>query len=118
MSVTYSLSTGITTFFDGAGNQLLTEGNHDFTSTTDGSYSSYTITQNFQLANDERIYGMGQIQDGLLNRRGTMTYLLQENCKISIPYFLSSKNYGLYWDNYSPTTFNDTGNQTYFRSTA
>lgn len=117
MSVTYSLSTGIVTFLDGVGHQLLTEGSHSFTSTTDGSFSSYTITQNFQLANDERIYGMGQIQDGLLNRRGTMTYLLQENCKISIPYFLSSKNYGLYWDNYSPTTFNDTGSQTYFRST-
>ena len=117
MSVTYALSTGIVTFFDGTGQQLLTEGSHTFSATTDGSFSSYTLTQNFQLASDERIYGMGQLQDGLLNRRGTMVKLVHENRSICIPYFLSSKNYGLYWDNYSPTTFNDTGSQTFFRST-
>ena len=117
MRVEYVLATGKVTFFDSNGQQLLTESRHRFVETTDGPFASYTITQNFQLADDERIYGMGQIQDGQLNRRGTIVLLEQENRRISIPYFLSSKNYGLYWDNYSPTTFSDTGAETFFRST-
>ena len=117
MRVEYKLATGRATFFDANGNQLLAESRHRFVDTTDGPFASYTITQNFLLDDDERIYGMGQLQDGLLNRRGTLVKLEQDNRSICIPYFLSSKNYGLYWDNYSPTTFNDSGAETFFRST-
>ena len=117
MRVEYKLSTGKATFFGAKGQQLLAESNHRFVETTDGPFASYTLTQYFQLADDERIYGMGQLQDGQLNRRGTTVKLEQDNRSICIPYFLSSKNYGLYWDNYSPTTFNDSGAETFFRST-
>jgi alpha-glucosidase (family GH31 glycosyl hydrolase) len=117
LRIEYATATGSVTFFDAAGNQMLTEGSHSFSSTMDGSFSSYTLTQNFRLAADERIYGMGQVQDGQLNRRGTYVQLQQVNCTIAIPYYISSKNYGLYWDNYSPTTFSDTDGETYFRST-
>ena len=117
MRVVYGLETGCFTIYDATGRQLIAEAGHTFTPTKDGPFDSYTLTQKFTLDADERIYGMGQLQDGLLNRRGTVVTLEQENCKISIPYFLSSKNYGLYWDNYSPTTFNDTGADTQFRST-
>ena len=117
MKVTYSLTDGVAIFYDMNGNEILTEGTHSFTETTDGSFASYTIKQYFQLESDERIYGMGQIQDGQINRRGTRVRLVHENRSICIPYFLSSNNYGLYWDNYSPTTFDDTGSQTYFQST-
>lgn len=117
MRIEYHLKKGTADFFRADGTPLLSEARHRFTDTMDGPFASYTINQYFRLADDERIYGMGQIQDGQLNRRGTSVMLEQENRRISIPYFLSSKNYGLYWDNYSPTNFNDVGPETQFRST-
>ena len=117
LRVQYVLSSGCATVFDCDGRQLIAEARHRFAETTDGPFASYTITQSFILDNDERIYGMGQLQDGKLDRRGTVVKLEQDNRSICIPYFLSSKNYGLYWDNYSPTTFNDSGAETSFRST-
>ena len=65
------------------------------------------VRQAFILDEDEVIYGLGQHQDGTMNQRGQRLVLQQENMLISIPYFASVKGYGLYWDNYSVTTFND-----------
>ena len=117
LCVKYVVGSGCATIFDLNGRQLIAESRHRFMETTDGPFASYTLTQSFLLDDDERIYGMGQLQDGHLNRRGTVVRLEQDNRSICIPYFLSSKNYGLYWDNYSPTTFNDSGAETSFRST-
>ncbi len=117
MRIVYHLTQGTAEYYRADGSQLLSEVNHRFVDTMDGPFASYTLSQYFQLADDERIYGMGQLQDGQLNRRGTVVRLEQENRSICIPYFLSSKNYGLYWDNYSPTTFNDASPMTMFRST-
>ena len=115
--VEYALKKGCLKVADQDGNILIEEAKHRFVATKDGPFDAYTLSQYFNLAADERIYGMGQLQDGNLNRRGTIVKLEQDNRSICIPYFLSSKNYGLYWDNYSPTTFNDGGASTFFRST-
>lgn len=117
MRIVYDLTAGTADFYHGDGTPMFSEVRHRFVETKDGPFDSYTLSQYFLLSDDERIYGLGQIQDGALNRRGTVVHLEQENRRISIPYFLSSKNYGFYWDNYSPTTFNDVGTETFFRST-
>ena len=83
----------------------------------DNAYDKYQIMHSFVLDEDEAIFGLGQIQDGNLNYRGQTIYLHQENMKVSIPYFQSSKNYALFWDNYSPTTFTDNSDGTSFQST-
>ena len=83
----------------------------------DGPFDSYQISTTFRLDDDEQIFGMGQIQDGLLNRRGQTFSLTQDNMKVCIPYFQSTKNYALFWDNYSPTTFTDNKDGTRFQST-
>ena len=117
LRVSYDVAQGMVTILDAQGRQLITETGHEFVATKDGPFDSYTLTQDFRLDDDERIYGMGQLQDGMLNRRGTSVLLEQDNRRIAIPYFLSSKNYSLYWDNYSPTTFTDAATGTRFRST-
>lgn len=117
MTVEYTLLTGIVTIKDGEGRQLISEQSCSMKARKDGPNDSYTVMQRFQLASDERIYGMGQLQDGRLNRRNTSVKLEQDNRSICIPYFESSKNYGLYWDNYSPTTFSDSEAGTRFTST-
>ena len=55
---------------------------------------------------DEYLYGLGQFQDGYSNVRCLSRRLTQVNTQISIPMFLSSKGYGLLWNNYGLTEFN------------
>lgn len=76
------------------------------------------VIQEFILDEDEVIYGLGQHQGGLMNQRNQRVHLEQDNMQISIPYFASVKGYGLYWDNYSITTFDDSPMGTSFRSEA
>jgi len=55
---------------------------------------------------DEYLYGLGQFQDGYSNIRGLPRRLTQVNTQISIPMMISSKGYGLLWNNYGLTEFN------------
>lgn len=55
---------------------------------------------------DECLYGLGQFQDGYSNIRGLTRRLTQVNTQISVPMMLSSKGYGLLWNNYGLTEFN------------
>lgn len=68
----------------------------------------YRIEQDFRLADDEAIYGLGQLRDVYMNQRGRQNIVLwNHNTYIAIPYFTSEKGYGLYWDNAGKTYFND-----------
>ena len=55
---------------------------------------------------DEHLYGMGQFQDGHNNIRGLSRRLTQVNTQTSIPLLISSKGYGLLWNNYGMTLLN------------
>ena len=55
---------------------------------------------------DEFLFGLGQFQDGFSNVRGLSRRLTQVNTQISLPMLLSSKGYGLLWNNYGLTDFN------------
>jgi alpha-D-xyloside xylohydrolase len=61
----------------------------------------------FALTPEERFYGLGQHQNGLLNQRNLEMELSQDNTNISIPFFLSSKGYGVLWNNASVTRWNN-----------
>ena len=60
----------------------------------------------FASPEDEYLYGLGQFQDGYSNVRGLSRRLTQVNTQISIPMLLSSKGYGILWNNYGLTEFN------------
>jgi alpha-D-xyloside xylohydrolase len=55
------------------------------------------------------LYGLGQFQDGYSNVRGLSRRLTQVNTQISIPMLMSSKGYGVLWNNYGLTEFNPCG---------
>ena len=55
---------------------------------------------------DEYLFGLGQFQDGYANVRGLSRRLTQVNTQISIPMVVSSRGYGLLWNNYGLTEFN------------
>ena len=55
----------------------------------------------------EGIYGLGQHQAGVWNYRGESVDISQENSNISVPLMLSSKGYGIFWNNTSRSRFNN-----------
>ena len=76
-----------------------------FTATTHQLHDG-VATLTFQSAADEYLYGLGQFQDGYSNVRGLSRRLTQVNTQIAIPMVLSSKGYGVLWNNYGLTEFN------------
>ena len=63
-------------------------------------------TLTFKSPKDEYLYGLGQFQDGYTNVRGLSRRLTQVNTQISLPMLLSSKGYGVLWNNYGMTEYN------------
>ncbi len=61
----------------------------------------------FALMPQERLYGLGQHQSGILNQRNLQVVLSQDNTNISIPFFISSKGYGVLWNSGSVTDWNN-----------
>lgn len=53
----------------------------------------------FKAYKDERFYGLGQHQHGLLNQKGCVIDLLQLNSEVCIPFLLSNRGYGFFWNN-------------------
>lgn len=77
---------------------------------------AFSVSQSFMLDNLEGIYGLGQYQNGVFNYRDTKVNLVQANMEIAIPYLVSTKNYGIYWDNYSKTEFEEFNDRATFSS--
>ncbi len=69
--------------------------------------SGFTVQQHFQLTADEGVYGLGQFQSGAFNFRGKKVVLVQTNTADANPFLVSTRNYGILWDNYSKTVFED-----------
>ena len=65
---------------------------------------------------DEAIYGLGTIQNGKMNRRGEKKRMEQSNLEDFQNVLQSIKGWGLYWENYSPTLFEDNANGMTFDS--
>ena len=63
-------------------------------------------TLTFATAKDECLFGLGQFQDGYANVRGLSRRLTQVNTQISLPMLISSKGYGILWNNYGLTEYN------------
>jgi alpha-D-xyloside xylohydrolase len=57
------------------------------------------LEQRFAAYPDERLYGLGQHQHGLYDQKGAVIELVQRNAEVSIPFLLSSRGYGLLWNN-------------------
>ncbi|MBR4337577.1 MAG: DUF4968 domain-containing protein [Bacteroidaceae bacterium] len=108
MQVKLDHATGQLTFSDAKGRVLLQEspaGRRARTTQVKGM-KVLDVEQHFISPDDECLFGTGQFQDGYLNIRGLSRRLTQVNTQISIPFILSSKGYGLLWNNYGLTELN------------
>ena len=61
--------------------------------------SEYALTVKFECNPGEKIFGMGQYQQGRMDMKGCLLELAQRNSQISIPFALSSLGYGFLWNN-------------------
>ncbi|MDD4033071.1 MAG: glycoside hydrolase family 31 protein, partial [Bacteroidales bacterium] len=105
-----SQTTGEVWFTDSEGNTLLKEnqgGGKTLEPMSVDGVNGYTLRQLFESPDDEAFYGLGQHQVNDMNYKGKNETLFQYNTKVSIPFLVSNKNYGLLWDNYSVTKFGD-----------
>lgn len=75
--------------------------------TQEAEKGKYRVSQTFVLDKDEAIYGLGTIQNGKINRRGEHKLMEQSNLEDFQNVLQSIKGWGLFWDNYSPTQFDD-----------
>ncbi|MDO6519563.1 glycoside hydrolase family 31 protein [Zobellia galactanivorans] len=104
-------------YFDTSGKLLLGQKQGSIVPFKDSIVGNqYHIKQNFNYADDEVLYGLGQHELEELNIRGKKIELTQQNTRVSIPVILSTKGYGVYWDNYSESIFDDTGDTTFISS--
>ena len=106
-------STGEVSFFDKNGVLILKEkngGGKSFIPIEVEDTKGYTLHQVFESPDDEAFYGLGQHQSDEFNYKGKNESLYQYNTKVSVPFIVSNKNYGILWDNYSWTKFGDPRN--------
>ncbi|MDB5691750.1 MAG: alpha-xylosidase [Alphaproteobacteria bacterium] len=100
------LADGRVAFRDAAGRPLLAEsGPGSFTPTSAEGKPFLAIRQRFNRGTDEGFYGLGQHQNGQMNYLGEDVELAQHNMDVGIPFVVSTRNYGLLWDNDSITRF-------------
>jgi alpha-D-xyloside xylohydrolase len=103
-----SLQTGLVTFSNGAGEAVLSEVVRDeFRPVAIDGERFYAIRQRFNRDTDEGVYGLGQHQNGQFNYNGEDVVLAQHNIVDVVPFFVSSRNYGVLWDNNGITRFGD-----------
>ena len=107
-----SLRSGEVQFTDTEGRILLQEkqgGGKTFVPISVDDSHGYTFRQVFESPSDEAFYGLGQHQSDEWNYKGKNEILYQYNTKVSVPFIVSNRNYGILWDNYSLTKFGDPG---------
>lgn len=97
-------------FTDASGKILLTEkpgGGRTFLPETVEGVPAYKVRQVFEDSSHDGVYGLGENQLGLTNLKGKDIELAQHNSEAFVPFFISSNNYGVLWDNNSITHFGD-----------
>ena len=100
------LATGAVRFLDAAGQPLLAEaGAPAFAATKADGKPFVAVSQQFNRGTDEGLYGLGQHQQSVMDYNGEDVELAQHNMDIGVPFLVSTRGYGLLWDNESITRF-------------
>jgi alpha-D-xyloside xylohydrolase len=101
--------TGAVSFADENGRPILAEtpGSRMLEPATVMGEKTFHVQQRWQAQSDESLYGLGQMQIGTLDIKGYDLDLWQHNTNVVVPFLVSSRGYGILWDNTSYTHFGD-----------
>ena len=110
VNATIAKTTGAVTFTDKNGKLLVAEKSNEgkiFTPDVLDGQPCYRPKQVFESPQNEGLYGLGQHQQGIMNYKGQHIDLLQSNTEVAVPFLVSTRNYGILWDNYAITSVGD-----------
>lgn len=117
LTVKVEKKSGAVSFLDKSGKLVLGEktgGGKVITPAEVMGEQTFHIQQLFNLPagqagspENEAFYGLGQHQNGIMNYKGHDVDLWQHNIVAVVPFVVSSRNYGILWDNNSRTKFGD-----------
>jgi len=104
------IATGHIAFHDRSGNLIVAEkaggGRTLEPATIQGDMTNH-VRQEWEPNDGEALYGLGNYQLGLLDIKGYDIELSQYNTNAVVPTLVSSRGYGIFWDNTSYTRFGD-----------
>ena len=108
LKVAVDRKTGVIAFNDSTGKKLFEQTELSLTPVVvNGESTNHAELYSKLWGSYEAFYGLGQHQAGVWNYRGEAVDLSQDNTNISIPFFLSSNGYGIFWNNMSRSRFNN-----------
>jgi alpha-D-xyloside xylohydrolase len=109
LKIKVELNSGRLSFFDRNGLPVVVEARNGRTATPAEVQGEKTfhVRQEWQANANEALYGLGQHQLGLMNIKGFDLDLWQRNTTVVVPFLVSSRGYGILWDNTSWTRFGD-----------
>jgi alpha-D-xyloside xylohydrolase len=111
LKITVGRTDGAVAFADASGRMILSEAadGHRLTPADVQGEQTFHVQQIWRPNGDESLYGLGQRQEGKLDIKGYDFDLWQRNTVVEIPMFVSSRGYGILWDNTAPSKWGDIG---------
>ena len=109
LQVHVNLASGAVSFFDADGKSILAEKSDGRTivpAEVQGE-QTFHVGQQWEANADESLYGLGQRQIGIVDIKGYDLDLWQHNTHVVVPFLVSSRGYGIFWDNLSYSRFGD-----------
>jgi alpha-D-xyloside xylohydrolase len=108
LKVTITRKDGAISYTDANGEALVTEASRQLTPEKVNGEDTYRAESFVNIyGSHEGLYGLGQHQAGVWNYRGESVDIAQDNSNIAVPLMLSSKGYGIFWNNTSRSRFNN-----------
>lgn len=125
MKAKVNKSTGVISYTDANDNAITAEDSKLLTATAISGDSTYKVQAAFVSPASEGLFGLGQHKDGAVNQKGKKIHFHNRNDNnagsstsggdIMVPLLVSSKGYGVFWDNPADGDFygDDTNNTKY-----
>ena len=108
LTIIIDRSDGSIAYAGNNGQKLMTEANRMMRPVQVNGERTYHAESFVNLyGSTEGLYGLGQHQAGVWNYRGESVDISQDNTNIAVPMMVSSKGYGLFWNNSSRSRFNN-----------
>src|SRR5215468_9313342 len=108
LKITVTKKDGSISYAEANGGPLVQEANRSMLAQRVNGEDTYRAESFINIyGSHEGLYGLGQHQAGVWNYRGESVEISQDNSNISVPLMVSSKGYGIFWNNMSRSRFNN-----------
>ncbi len=107
LKISINKSSNNISYDDLKGNAITSEDDKSITPATIAGIHTWTVSTQFNSPKDEALFGLGchPIDSGSINYKGRNQDMAVKYLTGAIPVLLSTRGYGLMWDNYSASGF-------------